>query len=391
VKSGGQQIDWEEVALGEIATLHRGYDLPSANRQLGEIPIISSSGLSGYHNVPRVAGPGVVTGRSGTLGRVFFIEESFWPLNTALFVSDFHGNDPRFVSYLLRCQQLEIHDGAAAVPSLNRNVVHRLRVRRPPLPVQCKIAAVLSAYDDLIENNNRRIKLLEEMAQRIYREWFVDFRYPGHEDVPLIDSELGPIPDGWGVQPFSNLGSFVNGFAFKPTDWGKNGLPIIKIRELKDGVSADTPRYQGDLGEKFAIRDGDVLFSWSADLDAYLWSGGKAWLNQHLFRVDPLPSVPAEFIFHALREKMPDFRNKAQGTTMRHIKRAALSQVKTAVAPEALLRRMAEVIAPIDQLSLQIARSNRNLHLTRDLLLPRLISGVIDVTDLEIVMAEVAA
>src|ERR1700737_519732 len=153
-----------------MATLHRGYDLPSSRRRDGSVPVVSSSGVTGYHNEAKISPPGVVTGRYGTLGEVFFIETPFWPLNTTLYVSDFHGNDPRFVSYLLRCQGFAARTNAAAVPGVNRNVLHRLRVRCPPVSIQRKIAAILSVYDDLIANNHSRIEVLEEMARRIYDE-----------------------------------------------------------------------------------------------------------------------------------------------------------------------------------------------------------------------------
>jgi len=269
--------------------------------------------------------------------------------------------------------------------------IYDVEVTLPPVPAQRKTAAILSAYDDLIENNNRRIRLLEEMAQRIYREWFVDFRYPGHEKVPLADSELGLIPDGWDVRAFEGLGAYVNGFAFKPADWGSEGPPIIKIRELKNGVTDKTPRYEGDLPAKYVIRDGDLLFSWSADLDAYLWTGGTAWLNQHLFRVEPLADVPTAFLFHALKEQMGEFRSLSQGTTMRHIKRVALRQVMSVVPPPDLRRHFAECVAPFDGLALALIRATRNARATRDLLLPRLVSGEIDVYDLDIDVPEMTA
>jgi restriction endonuclease S subunit len=118
----------------------------------------------------------------------------------------------------------------------------------PPLPIQRRIAGILSAYDDLIENSQRRIKILEEMARRLYREWFVHFRFPGHEGCRLLDSPLGEIPEGWEVQPYSALASYVNGSPFKPAQLGKEGKPIIKIKELKAGIVADTPR---NLAGKF--------------------------------------------------------------------------------------------------------------------------------------------
>jgi len=121
----------------------------------------------------------------------------------------------------------------AGQPNVSPSDIGGLKIPLPPLPTQRKIAAILSAYDDLIENNTRRIRILEEMAQAIYREWFVHFRFPGHEGVRMVESELGMIPEGWEVKPFSQIASFINGYAFKPSDWSKNGIPIIKIVELK--------------------------------------------------------------------------------------------------------------------------------------------------------------
>jgi type I restriction enzyme S subunit len=304
--------------------------------------------------------------------------------------------DPYYLNYLLSGPELrgwmESVSTGVTVPHLNMSDIRSMELPLlPPLLTQRKIATVLSAYDELIENNKLRINVLEEMAQRIYREWFVDFRYPGHQGVARVDSELGPIPEGWAVRSFAALAEYVNGYAFGPEDWGSDGIPIVKIKELKNGVTDETPRYAGDLGPKYKIHDGDLLFSWSADLDAYLWTGGYSWLNQHLFRVDPTPDIPTSFLFHALRERMPEFRSRAQGTTMRHIKRSALRQVTCVVPPEPLRHQMAELVAPVDQLALELVRATRSLRTTRDLLLPRLISGEIDVTDLNIHVPDAAA
>ena len=164
---------WLETNLGEVLTLQRGFDLPKRKRKEGNIPIISSSGINGFHNEAKVKAPGVVTGRYGTLGEVFYISKDFFPLNTTLYVREFKGNDPRFVSYLLKTLNLAHHNAAGAVPGLNRNALHLIPVCKPPLPTQQKIASILSTYDDLIENNTRRIKILEEMARSHYLEWFV--------------------------------------------------------------------------------------------------------------------------------------------------------------------------------------------------------------------------
>ena len=120
----------------------------------------------------------------------------------------------------------------------------------------------------------------------------------------MVDSPLGKIPEGWEVKAFSYFANFVNGYAFKPTDWGTVGFPIIKIKERKEGVTAQTPRYgNDDLPLKYRINNGDVLFSWSADLDVYYWSGGEGWLNQHLFNVCPKIEMSKLFIFYALKDR----------------------------------------------------------------------------------------
>ena len=206
---------FEEKQLGELLTLQRGFDLPSKDRKEGNVPIVSSSGMTGMHNKVKVRPPGVVTGRYGTIGKVFYVKEPFWPLNTTLFVKDFKGNDPKFLSYLLELLNIKELNAAGAVPGVNRNHLHKIKTRVPHLPIQQKIARILSAYDDLIENNQKRIKLLEEMAQITYEQWFVRMQFPGHETTP-IDAETG-LPEGWSLIPLNQAVSVNPGnFSITP-------------------------------------------------------------------------------------------------------------------------------------------------------------------------------
>ncbi|MBA2381727.1 MAG: restriction endonuclease subunit S, partial [Chloroflexi bacterium] len=163
-----------------MLTLQRGFDLPGRDRLDGPFPIVSSSGVTGWHSVAKADPPGVVIGRYGSLGSVHWVTEPYWPLNTALWVKDFKGNDPRFVSYLLKTITVD-GSTASAVPGVNRNHLHRLPVAVPSVKSQEVIARVLAAFDELIEINERRIELLEDLARSLYREWFVRFRFPGHE------------------------------------------------------------------------------------------------------------------------------------------------------------------------------------------------------------------
>ena len=135
--------EWHETSLGEVIELKRGYDLPKRERIPGSVPLVSSSGITDYHAKAKVKGPGVVTGRYGTLGQVFFVRDDFWPLNTTLYVRDFKGHDPRFISYFLRTLDFSAYSDKAAVPGLNRNHLHQDIVRVPPLGEQRAIARVL--------------------------------------------------------------------------------------------------------------------------------------------------------------------------------------------------------------------------------------------------------
>nr|MDQ2831421.1 restriction endonuclease subunit S [Chloroflexota bacterium] len=219
---------WRNVQLGEVLTLQRGFDLPTQDREPGDVPIVSSSGISGQHSKAKVAGPGVVTGRYGTIGRVYYIREDFWPLNTTLYVKDFKGNDPLFVSYLLRTIDFHAHNDKSSVPGVNRNHLHTVPVRVPPLPEQRAIAAILGALDDKIELNRRMNRTLEAMARAIFASWFVDFdpvrakmegRQPFGMDADTAalfphafeDSPLGQIPRGWQVGRFSDSIELLSG------------------------------------------------------------------------------------------------------------------------------------------------------------------------------------
>ena len=148
---------WVETVLGNVLELKRGYDLPRQDRAAGAVPVISSSGVTGTHAEARVEGPGVVTGRYGNIGQVFFVNGDFWPLNTTLYVRDFKGNDPRFISHFLRGLDFSAHSGKTAVPGVNRNHLHRITVVFPPdIAVQRAIAAILSSVDDAI-NRSRSV------------------------------------------------------------------------------------------------------------------------------------------------------------------------------------------------------------------------------------------
>ena len=173
------------MELGEVINFKRGYDLPKNKRLKGAIPIVASNGIIDYHNEVKVRGPGVITGRSGTLGVVTYSKDDYWPLNTALYVENFKGNSVEFIYYFLKTINFSNFNVGSGVAMLNRNHIHRLKVKIPPLEEQKRIASILKTLDDKIEINNQIKITLEEMSQLIYRKWFVEFNFPNKLGKPL--------------------------------------------------------------------------------------------------------------------------------------------------------------------------------------------------------------
>ena len=266
--------------------------------------------------------------------------------------------------------------GGTNVPHISGAQIKAFKYRMPGKKEQAAIASILSAYDDLIENNRRRIALLEEAARLLYRECFVHFRFPGHEHVKIIDG----VPVGWGQFALSDLADFVNGYAFKPAHLGDTGLPIVKIPELKQGVTEKTPRNDGELvPKKYHLTDGDLLFSWSGTLAVNVWAGGPALLNQHLFHVVPTSRVGRGFLMCAIREALIAFNNQTVGATMKHIRRSALDRVFVSLPDQIFMSPVEDTFDSIHAQLVALHQQKQKLAQARDLLLPRLMSGEIAV------------
>lgn len=259
--------------------------------------------------------------------------------------------------------------------------VYKCRVNIPPLPIQKKIAAILSAYDDLIENNLKQIRLLEEMAQITYQEWFVWLKFPNHENTPI--DEITGLPMSWALKSVGDLGEYLNGYAFKPDDLGENGLPVIKIKEMKSGVDSNTPRNFGyNIPYKYIVERGDIIFSWSASLEVVIWQYESGLLNQHLFKVTPNENISKVFLYLSLRNALPIFDNLTTGSTMKHIKRKELDFVEVNVPHPDLMNKFEEIVLPILTAVILLNHQNQRLKEVRDILLPRLMTGKITVDDL---------
>lgn len=254
--------------------------------------------------------------------------------------------------------------------------LQELQVICPPTEVQQKIVNIISRYDDLIENNQKQIKLLEEAVQRLYREWFVDLRFPGHETTPIVDG----VPEGWTIGNMNSIAEYINGYAFKPSDWKAEGRPIIKIKEMGAGITKDTPRNKGEnIPTKYNVTAGDILFSWSATLSAMIWDQEDGLLNQHLFKVIPNKGVSREFVLQSITNNLGVFSNLTTGSTMKHIQRGKLKEVSIQIPDKLLMARYDSISKPIRDQILTQKKTIVSLTEARDRLLPKLLSGEIEV------------
>ena len=287
---------------------------------------------------------------------------------------------PEFIGYYLRMPSFRAGFQAFSTmttrASLKNEDLLGMTIVLPPITEQTRIADILISYDRLIDNNRKQIKLLEEAAQRLYKEWFVDLRFPGHETTPITDG----IPEGWTVQSMNDIAEYINGYAFKPTDWGTVGKPIIKIKEMGSGVTTDTPRNTGeDIPEKYNVTAGDILFSWSATLSAMIWDEEDGLLNQHLFKVIPGEGISREFVLQSILKTLDEFSNLTTGSTMKHIQRGKLKEVKVNVPPTELMEQYRNISEPIRERILNVKQQTILLREARDRLLPKLMNGEIEV------------
>src|SRR6266508_3640393 len=235
---------WARMPLGEFVTLQRGHDLPDEQRRPGNVPILGSFGITDWHNEAKASGPGVTIGRSGaSFGVASYSPVDFWPLNTALYVIDFHGNDERFAYYFLKCFDFQGYNSCSAQPSLNRNYIHPVLVDVPPPSEQRAIARILGALDDKIELNRRMNETLQAMARALFKSWFVDFD-PVHANAEgritglpkqmadlfpgrFKDSEMGEIPEQWTVGTILEQAELLSGGTPKTDreDYWDGGVP----------------------------------------------------------------------------------------------------------------------------------------------------------------------
>jgi type I restriction enzyme S subunit len=418
---------WELVQLGRLATFRNGINFRSDSfgRGLRIINVadfgdrvtpdyealteVSESALSSQESL--LADRDIVAVRSNgnrlLIGRTMLIKQPPRVTHSAFTIRirvDKAGRNqllPEFLAYALRgpvMRSVLSNEGHGTnISNLNQDILRRLELHLPPLAIQRKISAILSAYDDLIENNNGRIKLLGEMVQRIYREWFVDLRYPGHENVVLVDSESGPIPEGWKIGTLGDLVD-VNASTIRKAE-ASEAIRYIDIASVTRGV-VQQPRgmllSEAPGRARRRVADGDIL-----------WSTVRPNLRAHALLLEPGSDCVASTGFAVLSPRRASFAyvyamtttdafveylsGRASGSTYPAVTPPVFESAPAIVPSGDVLRAFADAGEPLLRLASRLGAQVDTLRATRDVLLPRLISGEVDVADLDIAMPEAAA
>lgn len=271
------------------------------------------------------------------------------------------------------------------VPALARatSTFRLIDIKLPPLATQRRIASILSSLDRKIELNNKINADLEEMAQAIFKNWFVDFE--PFKNGKFVDSELGMIPEGWKVGRLTEIASYMNGLAMQkfPPENNEDSLPVLKIKELGQGFcGTDSDRCSCNIKDECIIHNGDVIFSWSGTLLVDVWCGGDCGLNQHLFKVTS-KDYPKWFYYYWTKHHLQEFIHiaKDKAVTMGHIKRGHLEEAMVAIPDNDSMEKAHELFEPILSKMISLRLENSRLSLLRDTLLPRLMSGELEVPE----------
>jgi type I restriction enzyme S subunit len=336
----------------------------------------------------------------GTLGVPYVIkpgEEFYFKDGNLTWFRNFKNLDSRYLYYWLLSPkgkgELKKCTIGSSQSAFTIVLLKDMEIQLPPLPCQRRIASILSAYDDLIENNTRRIKILEEMAQAIYREWFVNFRFPGHEKVKMVDSPMGKIPEGWAIGKISDLVKICSGFAFKSNTFvDSSKYKIVTIKNVKDGVFIDdcdshVDEIPRNMPEPCFLHTGDILLSLTGNVGrTCLVFGDNFLLNQRVAKLLPHTAMNRGFIYSMFRQD--EMRTKLElisiGVAQQNLSPVLMGNMESVIPPDHVLVEFADFAGPICEKIISLNLQNRNLRSTRDLLLPKLISGELDVSELDI-------
>lgn len=410
-------MNYPVIPIGEIARLQSGYAFKSrdwsdsgvavvriknvkdGNLDLTDCAYVSEDVAKSAHKY-RLHPGDILFSMTGYIGERAWVRSNDWIMlnqRVGRFVFDQARSsevDWKYffyaISFLPVLQELQNRAHGAAQPNISPKAVGEVLIPFPSLDQQRKIASILSAYDDLIENNTRRIETLEEMAQRLYEEWFVNFRFPGHEEVSFKESELGDIPEGWEVTSLESFGTILTGKTpskKKPELFGSE-VPFIKlpdmhgqifITETTEGLSLEGEQSQ----RKKTVPANSICVSCIGTGGIVVITSEPSQTNQQINTIVPAQSDLREFLYFSALSLRDDINNYgATGATMTNLSRGKFASLKVIAPCEELVSSYSTLTAPMFDRILNLQRANRNLRAQRDLLLPKLVSGEIDVSDI---------
>lgn len=365
---------WSKGILSDFITLQRGYDLPEYERYSGNVPVVTSSGISDFHNEAKVKAPGVAMGRYGTIGTIYFIDKDFWPHNTTLYVKDFKGNFERFFYYFLKTLDYQAHNDKSSVPGVNRNHLHLIPVTIPPLPEQRAIAGILGALDDKIEVNRRMNVTLESMARAVFRQWFLDNEDVGNwEEIPLPEIvEVNPSRSlkKNDVAPYLDMANM-------PTQ-GHRGIEWID-RPFGSGTKFVN-------GDTLLARITPCLENGKTAFVDFLEDGQVGWGSTEYIVFRPKSPLPLEYGYFLARSE--ELRSHAiqnmTGTSGRQRTPAScFDGFMIAKPPAELALKFGEFASSVIAQITANDEESRTLASLRDSLLPKLMRGEVRVKEIE--------
>lgn len=361
---------WTEVRLGDLIALQRGHDLPARLRVPGPFPVVGSGGPSGWHNEAKAQGPGVVIGRATNLGRPFWVEGPFWPLNTGLYVKDFRGNDPRFVFHLFESLDLSGFDSGSVQPMLNRNYIAGVKLRVPPLDEQRRIAGVLGALDDLIETNQRLIANLVRQADAIA----LQHRLQAAGELRTFGA-VAKVSGGG--TPSTKSPEFWGGSICWATPTDMTALPSPYLF----GTSRTITQAGLDACSSELFPEGSILMTSRATIGPSAVTQVPTAVNQGFIVVEPLLDIDRWFLFHEMRRRVPEFIARANGSTFLEISRGVFKSLEVEWPDTEARSRLHRWLEPLHAAAAALQREVADLSRTRDELLPLLLSGRVSVRE----------
>ena len=360
-------MEWKEVRLGDILNFRRGHDLPHSEMKPGNIPVAGSNGVIGYHDTATPIKPILTIGRSGNVGKPYFYEEA-WAHNTTLYVDDFKGNDPKFLYYLCQTMPFANFGGGSAVPTLNRNHIHPLETKIPvKVDDQRRIASILSSLDRKIELNNKINADLEEMAQAIFKNWFVDFE--PFKDGKFVDSELGMIPEGWKVGRLGELCDFKRGKNLLTKNAIDEGVPVVA-----GGLEPSCYHNVANTGAPVITVSGS-----GANAGFMRMYHVPVWASDCSF-ID-ISCENFYFVYCFLKVNSKLLKHAQTGAVQPHVKPSDIHDFELVIPDKESIYEFQDKLKPFFDKIAAIQKESSRLSRLRDTLLPRLMSGELEIPE----------